>query len=96
MAEQILSQDEVEALLSAIKTDEVETGDGGEATSLAERRKGSGEAQLCDLTSDDRITKLQMPSLEALAERTGVAFGQSLEGMIRRSVRIHHDGTSAR
>lgn len=93
MAEQILSQDEVEALLSAIKTDEVETGDGGETGSLSERRAESGEAQLCDLTSDDRITKLQMPSLEALAERTGVAFGQSLEGMIRRSVRIHHDGT---
>lgn len=95
MAEQILSQDEVEALLSAIKTDEVETGEGSDApvSPLRERRSVDAEVHACDLTSDDRITKLQMPALEALSERTGVAFGQSLEGMIRRSVRIHHDGT---
>jgi len=92
MAEQILSQDEVEALLSAIKSDDVSTGSGNLESGRGARPDHS-DAQKVDLTSADRIVTVRMPTLEIFNERTGVAFGQALEGMIRRGVRVHHDGT---
>lgn len=93
MAEQILSQDEVEALLSAIKNDDVQTSGKAavEGSEDAERRKR--DAEPIDLTSADRTSTVRMPSLEIFNERTGMAFGQVLESTIRRAVRVHHDGT---
>ena len=93
MAEQILSQDEVEALLSAIKNEDVPTGGkaGAEVGKQAERLKR--DAAPIDLTSADRTATVRMPSLEIFNERTGMAFGQVLENTIRRAVRVHHDGT---
>ena len=82
MSEQILSQDEVEALLSAIKNDDVQTSGGtGEAGQPADRLRQDAEA--IDLTSADRTATVRMPSLEIFNERTGMAFGQVLESTIR-------------
>ena len=94
MAEQILSQDEVEALLSAIKNEDVQTGTKGapgETGASSERLKA--DAEPVDLTNADRTATVRMPSLEIFNERTGMTFGQALESTIRRPVRVHHDGT---
>ena len=93
MAEQILSQDEVEALLSAIKNEDVETGSKSAAEAGVEAERLKRDAEPIDLTSADRTLTVRMPSLEIFNERTGMAFGQLLETTIRRAVRVHHDGT---
>jgi flagellar motor switch protein FliM len=79
MAEDILSQDEIDALLHGVDDGDVETDTGIEA---------DGEFRPFDLASQDRIVRGRMPTLEMINERFARAFRIGLFGMLRRSAEI--------
>ncbi len=76
----LLSQDEIDALLHGVGSGDIETeGDDG----LAE-----GEAANYDFTSQDRIVRGRMPTLEMINERFARYFRISLFNMLRRNAEI--------
>ena len=74
----LLSQDEIDALLHGVDSGDVETEAGAEA----------GEARQYDFTSQDRIVRGRMPTLEMINERFARHYRTSLFGMLRRSADI--------
>ncbi len=74
----LLSQDEIDALLHGVDSGDVETESGAEA----------GEARSYDFTSQDRIVRGRMPTLEMINERFARHYRTSLFGMLRRSADI--------
>lgn len=77
MAEKILSQDEVDALLKGVASGEVET----------EKAEGPSDgARSYDLTNQERIIRGRMPSLEIVNERFARLFQASLSAALRRPV----------
>ena len=79
MAEDILSQDEIDALLHGVDDGDVETETGVEA---------DGEFRPFDLASQDRIVRGRMPTLEMINERFARAFRIGLFNMLRRSAEM--------
>ncbi len=80
----LLSQDEIDALLHGVGSGDVDTeSDGG---------LPSGEAQHYDFTSQDRIVRGRMPTLEMINERFARHFRISLFNMLRRSAEISVGG----
>ena len=78
MAEKILSQDEVEALLAGVTGGDVETDqDPGE---------DAGGAHSYDLTNQERIIRGRMPSLEIINERFSRFFQVSMSSFLKREV----------
>ena len=84
MAEDILSQDEIDALLTGVDSGEVET-EGEEAVE-------DGEARGYDFSSQDRIVRGRMPTLEMINERFARNFRITLFNFLRRSQTISVDG----
>lgn len=82
-ANDLLSQDEIDALLHGVDSGDVET-QGEEA--------GEGEAHSYDFTSQDRIVRGRMPTLEMINERFARYYRTSLFGMLRRSADISVSG----
>jgi flagellar motor switch protein FliM len=84
MAEDILSQDEIDALLTGVDSGDVETetDDGIE----------DGEARQYDFSSQDRIVRGRMPTLEMINERFARNFRITLFNFLRRSPTISVDG----
>jgi flagellar motor switch protein FliM len=80
----LLSQDEIDALLSGVDSGEVDT-DMDEALA-------PGDAQSYDFTSQDRIVRGRMPTLEMINERLARNLRQSLFSMLRRSPVISVEG----
>ncbi len=80
----LLSQDEIDALLSGVDSGEVET--------EIEESNGAGAAQSYDFTSQDRIVRGRMPTLEMINERLARNLRQSLFNMLRRSPVISVEG----
>lgn len=79
----LLSQEEIDALLHGVNTGDVDTdADGG----------GSDEANSYDFTSQDRIVRGRMPTLEMINERFSRYFRRSLFTMLRRSAEISVSG----
>ncbi|TXG98060.1 MAG: flagellar motor switch protein FliM [Nevskiaceae bacterium] len=76
MSTDLLSQDEIDALLHGVDSGEVKT----EAPPAA-----PGEARSFDFTSQDRIVRGRMPTLEMINERFARLFRISLFNMLRRS-----------
>lgn len=77
MAEKILSQDEVEALLAGVGGGDVDT----------EQEAGSEEgAHNYDLTNQERIIRGRMPSLEIINERFSRFFQVSISSFLKREV----------
>ncbi len=74
----LLSQDEIDALLHGV--------DGGEIEE--EEDIFDGEAKSYDFTSQDRIVRGRMPTLEMINERFARYFRTSLFNMLRRSPEI--------
>ena len=76
----LLSQDEIDALLHGVSGGDVETGtdDGLEP----------GDARNYDFASEDRIVRGRMPTLEMVNERFSRSFRISLFNMLRRSAEI--------
>jgi flagellar motor switch protein FliM len=79
---ELLSQDEIDALLHGVTEGDVETMD--------ERAEETGEAgvRAYDFASQDRIVRGRMPTLEMINERFARSFRISLFNMLRRSAEI--------
>ncbi|HEY9199646.1 MAG TPA: flagellar motor switch protein FliM [Gammaproteobacteria bacterium] len=80
----LLSQEEIDALLHGVGSGDIDT-DGDAA--LAD-----GEAQNYDFTSQDRIVRGRMPTLEMINERFARYFRISLFNMLRRTAEISVGG----
>lgn len=76
----LLSQDEIDALLHGVSGGDVETG-GDEGLE-------PGEARNYDFASEDRIVRGRMPTLEMVNERFSRSFRISLFNLLRRSAEI--------
>lgn len=84
MAEDILSQDEIDALLTGV--------DGGEVETEDENILEDGEARTYDFSSQDRIVRGRMPTLEMVNERFARNFRITLFNFLRRSPSISVEG----
>ncbi|MFA5530660.1 MAG: flagellar motor switch protein FliM [Thiohalomonadaceae bacterium] len=80
----LLSQDEIDALLHGVSDGDIET-DSGEGFEL-------GAVRQYDFTSEDRIVRGRMPTLEMINERFSRHFRISLFNMLRRSAEISVGG----
>lgn len=79
----ILSQDEIDALLNGVDEGDVETEQGvGDPT----------QAKSYDLTTQERIVRGRLPTLEMLNERFARSLRIRLVSMLRRSVEISIEG----
>lgn len=84
MAEDILSQDEIDALLTGV--------DGGEVETEDENLLDDGEIKAYDFNSQDRIVRGRMPTLEMINERFARNFRLTLFNFLRRSPSITVEG----
>jgi flagellar motor switch protein FliM len=84
MAEDILSQDEIDALLTGV--------DGGDVETEDEDLLEDGEARAYDFSSQDRIVRGRMPTLEMVNERFARNFRITLFNFLRRSPNISVEG----
>ena len=79
----LLSQDEIDALLHGVDDGDVE---------IEEESLDPGEARSYDFSSQDRIVRGRMPSLEMVNERFARHMRISLFNMMRRSAEISVNG----
>jgi len=79
---QILSQDEVDALLKGVVGGDIET-----ETDVLEFDEGQG-AQPFDFASQDKVIRGRMPSLDAINDRFARFFRNTLSSMLRRMVDV--------
>jgi flagellar motor switch protein FliM len=82
-ANDLLSQDEIDALLHGVDSGNVE---------IQTEEAADGEAHSYDFTSQDRIVRGRMPTLEMINERFARYYRTSLFGMLRRSADISVSG----
>jgi flagellar motor switch protein FliM len=76
----LLSQDEIDALLHGVSDGDIET--------ESDERYEPGTVRQYDFTSEDRIVRGRMPTLEMINERFSRHFRISLFNMLRRSAEI--------
>ena len=79
MNEQILTQDEVDALLQGIS---------GESDALAPETPSEGGVRSYDLVNQDRMVRERMPALEIINERFAKNIRAGLFGFIRKSPEV--------
>lgn len=79
MGSDLLSQDEIDALLHGVGGDDIDTGDEG---------IDDGTASSYDFNSQDRIVRGRLPTLEMINERFARHFRISLFNMLRRTAEI--------
>jgi len=84
MAEELLSQDEIDALLHGVDDGEIET-----ETDIPPE---DDDAHRYDFASQDRIVRGRLPTLEMINERFARNFRTSLFNMLRRSADINVSG----
>lgn len=80
----LLSQDEIDALLHGVSSSDIDTS--------ADDDLADGEAREYDFTTQDRIVRGRMPTLEMVNERYARLFRISLFNMLRRSAEISVGG----
>lgn len=80
----LLSQDEIDALLHGVDAGDVET--------QSDVGPGDGSVTLYDFASQDRIVRGRMPTLEMINERFARYFRVSMFNMLRRSAEISVGG----
>lgn len=78
---QVLSQEEVNALLNGISGGEVET----EQEEIPE----DSETQTYDLTSQNKVVRERMPVLEMITEKFSRIFGTTLSSLLKRIVNVN-------
>jgi flagellar motor switch protein FliM len=86
MSGEILEQDEIDALLLGVNSGAVDTD--------PKPAEDAGVARDYDFSSQTRIVRGRMPTLEMINERLARALRQSLYGMLRRSPDISVQGIS--
>jgi flagellar motor switch protein FliM len=79
MSESFLSQDEVDALLEGVT---------GESQKLSDELQEQGEVRAYSISSQERIVRGRMPSMEIVNERFARNLRVGLFNMIRRSPEI--------
>ncbi len=84
----VLSQNEVNALLNAVRSGNVAT-----EPDPDEQANASKGARGYDLTSNDRIVRGRMPTLDILNQRLARLMRQSLFNMFRKTVEVTHERT---
>lgn len=77
---EVLSQDEVDALLNGVESGDVDT--------EGAQNMADGEVRPYDLTSQERMARARMPALDMLNERFARYFGVSLLNMLSCSCEI--------
>lgn len=82
MPQDVLSQDEIDALLHGV--------DGGEVDTKAEQNDGSARGY--DFNSQERIVRGRLPTLEMINERFARNFRISLFNMLRRNAELSVSG----
>ena len=91
MAE-LLDQNEVDALLSAVEAGEVETEDDGQRVRIFSRQRtltdGDVEVRPYDFKRPERVSKDQMRAIENLYEGFSRNFGAALSGFLRTIVEV--------
>ena len=80
----ILTQDEIDALLHGVNSGDVDTEEAGNVN--------DGQARSYDFASQDRIVRGRMPTLEMINERFARYFRINLFNMLRRSAEISIGG----
>lgn len=80
---QILSQDEVDALLQGVTGGEIDTQVGDE-----DELSADGDIVSYDLTSQERIIRGRMPTLEIIHQRFSRSFRGAISSMLRRVVDV--------
>lgn len=80
----LLSQDEIDALLHGVDEGQIETESDASAAST--------DAQIYDFTSQDRIVRGRMPTLEMVNERFARYFRISLFSLLRRTAEVTFTG----
>jgi flagellar motor switch protein FliM len=80
----LLSQDEIDALLHGVS--------GGDVETETDEGLAPGEARSYDFASEDRIVRGRMPTLEMVNERFSRSFRVSLFNMLRRSAELSVGG----
>ena len=78
MSSDLLSQDEIDALLHGVDSGAVET----------EPPPEPGEARNYDFASQDRIVRGKLPTLEMINERFARLFRQNLYALLRRTPEV--------
>jgi len=84
---QVLSQDEVDALLNAVNDESADDAGGGSNLSdegFGEEDDGTENVQSYDLTNQDRVIRGRMPILEIIYERFIRSFRVSLSNSLRK------------
>ena len=89
MAEQILSQNEIDALLSAVNEGELELDDGE-----FEIDEDLAAVVKYDLLSQDRIIRGRMPTLDIINDRFARQFRITLSNSLRKIVQVNVESTS--
>src|SRR5947208_1973009 len=87
---QVLSQNEVDALLAAVSEGEVQTEGGATQGSGA---NSDSSVIVYDLTSQDRIIRGRMPQLDVIYEKFMRAFRVSLSSALRKIASLNHAST---
>jgi flagellar motor switch protein FliM len=82
---QVLSQAEVDALLSAVAEGSLDTNNQATSTSKSEKDK---DIQTFDLTNQDRVIRGKMPTLDLIYERFVRLFRMSLSNSLRKIASI--------
>ena len=80
---QVLSQDEVDALLNAVNENDGDAFDDGDSNDY-EEENSSENIQSYDLTNQDRVIRGRMPILEIIYERFIRSFRVSLSNSLRK------------
>ncbi len=78
----LLSQDEIDALLHGVSDGDVET----------ETAEASDDFQRYDLASQDRVVRGRMPALERTNERFARQLKTGLRGLLRRGLDVSYEG----
>ena len=93
MSEQILSQTEIDALLSAVNEGEIEETPDGESSASSGSADGP-DAVRYDLFSQDRIIRGRMPTLDIINDRFARQLRITLSNRLRKIVQISVESTS--
>ena len=81
---QVLSQNEVDALLAAVSEGEIASGEEGAAGAASSGPKDDRVVVVYDLTSQDRIIRGRLPQLEVIYEKFMRSFRVSLSSALRK------------
>ena len=86
-----LNPSEVDALMEAIQTGDVPVAEGG---TPPPQQKQNVEAVEYDLTSQDRIIRGQLPTLDSMNDSVASTFASSITGRMRTQVRVASNPSS--